>query len=161
MTCEERADLASIHGPIGSSMASAGGDRRKAAGSAGLAQEERAVGVEIVVRASQQAPGGQNRASCVSAGIPLSRFLSKPSGAGLEKFGSEKTSEKQIVQVLAALRAGCDTSKEIAEFTGMSVGHVSTYLFDLVDCGAVTRRKGYTRRYAKSGPPCFVYEAPE
>jgi predicted transcriptional regulator len=73
---------------------------------------------------------------------------------------SVQQEEKQIVRVLRAVQAGCDTSKEIAEFIGMPIEHVSTYLHDLVSCGAVKRRKGYTRRYSKRGPACHVYEVP-
>lgn len=51
-------------------------------------------------------------------------------------------SEKQIVRVLSAVKAGCETSDQVSAFTGMSIETCSAYLSSLRADGLVriTRR---------------------
>lgn len=67
-------------------------------------------------------------------------------------------SEKQITRVLNAVREGYATSNEISEHTGLSVGHVSHYLGELVACGLVRIAYRARTRYADRGRFSHWYE---
>lgn len=62
--------------------------------------------------------------------------------------------EKEILRVLSALREGFETSRDIAEETGIPSAHVSVWLGELVACdlAKITHRKYGGRRFNRYAP---------
>lgn len=69
--------------------------------------------------------------------------------------------KKQIAMVLDAVESGeCNTTRDIADATGLPLGHVSNYVSELVADG-ILRRSGRTipnLNKVNSGPPYMVFE---
>lgn len=64
----------------------------------------------------------------------------------------------QREKVINALKAGADTSVEIAGLTRLSVKTCAAYLYALTKSGVVRRRSEFSRRYAEKGSGSHVYE---
>lgn len=48
-----------------------------------------------------------------------------------------RQTEKQIIRVLDAVCMGCETSRDVSEFTGLSLPHCSAYLTELYRDGRI------------------------
>ena len=62
--------------------------------------------------------------------------------------------EKQITRVFEAVLAGCETSDQVSNYTGLPLKHCSSYLSELAADGLIIlrARKGRTRSMHMYGP---------
>ena len=66
--------------------------------------------------------------------------------------------KKQIVSVYEAVEAGCETSDDVAVYTGFSLATSSKYLSDLRADGLISIKERNARRMGDRGPFMHVYE---
>lgn len=64
---------------------------------------------------------------------------------------------KQIVKVYYAVRLGFETSREVADVTGLSLPAASSYLSELYAIGMLDRDLDWWGKMGKRGPLSFRY----
>lgn len=65
--------------------------------------------------------------------------------------------EKQLALVIRAVREGCSTAREVADYTGINRVSVSAYLNVLARDGVIRIIRRYAVRYPDSKSPAHIY----
>ena len=71
------------------------------------------------------------------------------------------TRQKQILRVLDAINAGCDTSRSVADLTGLSVATASANLSELHRMGAIRLVKRRAVKFSNMSRGSNIYALPE